>query len=156
MKRVLESLASSNNEKVQCDVMLLLNSCFDLHEAAVTGTSCMFLSAGTKDKRAGGDSDKVQESAGVGQRSACDHRTNTNVVYFTWYVDYCHYLNVKSKFGDFLQMFWFTAEFLFPKQFAMFLTLTQQSKWRHLCQIMALRTSKNKLFIINFMLEKHH
>lgn len=83
MKRVLESLASSNNEKVQCDVMLLLNSCFDLHEAAVTGTSCMFLSAGTKDKRAGGDSDKVQESAGVGQRSACDHRTNTNVVYFT-------------------------------------------------------------------------
>uniref|UniRef100_A0A671XJH7 PPFIA binding protein 1a n=1 Tax=Sparus aurata TaxID=8175 RepID=A0A671XJH7_SPAAU len=69
MKRVLESLASSNNEKVQCDVMLLLNSCFDLHEAAVTGTSCMFLSAGTKDKRAGGDSDKVQESAGVGQRS---------------------------------------------------------------------------------------
>lgn len=61
----------------------------------------MFLSVGTKDKRAGGDTDKVQESAGVGQRSACDHRTNITVIYLTWYVDYCHYFNVKSKFGDF-------------------------------------------------------
>lgn len=63
-----------------------------------------FLSAGTKDERAGGDTDKVQESAGVSQRSACDHRTNINVIYLTWYVDYCHYFDIKSKFGNFLEM----------------------------------------------------
>lgn len=42
MKRVLESLASSNDEKVQGDVTPRVTRSFDLPETAATGTSRMF------------------------------------------------------------------------------------------------------------------
>lgn len=69
MKMALESLASANDVKVQCNVMQL-GIRFDLLLfTVVTRTSCS--STGTKDKGAGGVTHKVQEGAAAGQRSDC-------------------------------------------------------------------------------------
>uniref|UniRef100_A0A8C9XC98 PPFIA binding protein 1a n=1 Tax=Sander lucioperca TaxID=283035 RepID=A0A8C9XC98_SANLU len=78
MKMALESLASANDVKVQCNVMQL-GIRFDLLLfTVVTRTSCS--STGTKDKGAGGVTHKVQEGAAkknAGPGSSSPTRANT-------------------------------------------------------------------------------
>uniref|UniRef100_A0A8C9XBF6 PPFIA binding protein 1a n=1 Tax=Sander lucioperca TaxID=283035 RepID=A0A8C9XBF6_SANLU len=77
MKMALESLASANDVKVQCNVMQL-GIRFDLLLfTVVTRTSCS--STGTKDKGAGGVTHKVQEGAkkNAGPGSSSPTRANT-------------------------------------------------------------------------------
>lgn len=63
MKMVLESLASSNDEKVPRDVT---NCCCGSDSGECDTTS--LCSAGTEDQRAGGISQQAPERAGAGQR----------------------------------------------------------------------------------------
>lgn len=68
MKMVLESLASSNDEKVPRDVT---NRCCRGGDGHKCDTIRLY-STGAEDKRAGGISQQVPECAGSGQRSETD------------------------------------------------------------------------------------